>query len=840
MPTEATPSSDNAVMLRWISGVDDRTLVIRRHRLAYPKQGYEKRTKDMRKEHILGWEFARPASPFSDIGADGVYMPRSCNLCRGKKSPAKECKCQRKAIQALGLDDNFVKLIAPPGWGKSFYIRYDIVRRAAANPNLKFVIAIPRLAIGRGFCREMMFDIGEFARLLARNNLCDDLADERGGVSPSKMARIRRWLSAPTTRSPSGRVLLVSHAALTLALKSRSGSKRLSGVHVYVDEAHHLSQNGCDADDGATEMGILVKQALDAGCGGLTLATATYFRNDRRMILPKEHESKFKTFFCSLDLHMKNNLQRLERVMFRTVVLRDGQDEWNVVKRLLGQRRVIVFLPKKNQTLAGGSSRRYARDMARRMSEMGIKVECFVGDQSLRRKKLRKFLGVDFATEDERDAYLRDLGAILTINMFDEGADWPQAELAIDLAPPSSVGRSVQRVGRLLRDEKEACEYVSIYPPLATNGERTRETVSDRQNMALAMMVSMDAQIAGVGSTRLRQRSYLDRVLPDTQDRHEVRLRAIELLAAVDRDSDSEVTSVRSSLLSILRDMSPNTGESTLLRAVTELLGHTILTASRIGGGNAGTNSIRRIIRTIGSAMDLARLRRLFDTVVKEGAGVFATAAPLTHREMRELRSHVWHILKEPFTPEMAERCARAYKRKYGKPPTTLSGAECLPKGWTWSAVNRMLGSLLRFLTEKGIAKEVFSEEMVERCAWAYKKKYGKSPRSRSGAKCLPEGWVWGTINARLKNGLLKFLTEKGIAKEEFSEEMAKRCIRAYKKKHGETPTSQAGDECLPDGWTWYAIEWQCRQLGLGGLRQFKVKMGISKEKFSEDGRAVC
>ncbi|MCH8288218.1 MAG: hypothetical protein IID12_03805 [Candidatus Marinimicrobia bacterium] len=70
-------------------------------------------------------------------------------------------------------------------------------------------------------------------------------------------------------------------------------------------------------------------------------------------------------------------------------------------------------------------------------------------------------------------------------------------------------------------------------------------------------------------------------------------------------------------------------------------------------------------------------------------------------------------------------------------------------------------------------AKEEFSEEMVEQYARAYKKKHGKVP-SKSGTECLPDGWTWNAINQRLGGGLRKFLIEKGIAiaKEQISEEI--------------------------------------------------------------------
>jgi hypothetical protein len=190
-------------------------------------------------------------------------------------------------------------------------------------------------------------------------------------------------------------------------------------------------------------------------------------------------------------------------------------------------------------------------------------------------------------------------------------------------------------------------------------------------------------------------------------------------------------------------------------------------------------------------------------------------------------------IGKEKFSKEMVERRARVYKGKHGKAPVILSGAECLPEGWTWSAIDQRLDGLSKFLAERGIAKakEKFSESMAERCARAYKGKYGKAPTTNSGTEYLPEGWTWAAISQRLENGLLRFLTERGVAKEEYSEEMAERCARVYKRKHGKAPSQESGGECLSELWTWGAIDGRLRRSGSSLLR-FLTERGIHTENF--------
>lgn len=166
---------------------------------------------------------------------------------------------------------------------------------------------------------------------------------------------------------------------------------------------------------------------------------------------------------------------------------------------------------------------------------------------------------------------------------------------------------------------------------------------------------------------------------------------------------------------------------------------------------------------------------------------------------------------KEEFSEEMVEQYARAYKKKHGKVPSK-SGTECLPDGWTWNAINQRLGGGLRkFLIEKGIAiaKEQFSVEMVERCAQAYKEEHGKPSSQRSGSKCLPEGWTWGTIDSRLRStgsSLGQFLVECGIKSDKppLTEEQIASWAKDYFEKHGRTPSQLSGK--AKEGLTWSAI----------------------------------
>ena len=409
---------------------------------------------------------------------DGILEPRPCRLCDGSEKPTEKCTCQRRAVECLTPADRLTRLIAPCGWGKGFYIRYDIVRRAAMNPRMKFVIAIPRLAIGGSFSHREDFDAGEFPVL--ENNLCLDL-DGRRSCSTGKIDRVLEWLRKSPSSNLSDRILLVSHVALALALKNTSYP--VADTYFYIDEAHHLSCPEYTYDDSATQLGRQAERLLNAPCAGMTLTTATYFRGDDRAIVS---EHGFKEFAVPLDTHMEYNLSQLRKITLRSAGV--GYKDELTVPLLKSGRKTIIFIPRCNQWLSSGCPERDAERIGDKIRDMGLSVENFVGeDNPYRRRSLERFLGLGMSKK-EHDEFLNGVDVVLAVNMLDEGFDWPQAEQVIDFAPPNSVGKQVQRVGRLLRDDKESCEYMSVY----SRCDSTRYIMMMRDKVLDAMRRPLD------------------------------------------------------------------------------------------------------------------------------------------------------------------------------------------------------------------------------------------------------------------------------------------------------------------------------------------------------------
>ncbi|MFQ5463901.1 MAG: hypothetical protein ACE5E5_14910, partial [Phycisphaerae bacterium] len=378
------------------------------------------------------------------------------------------------------------------------------------------MIAIPQLSISKGFSRRTRFASGETFVIRPQNNLCQN------GPDNGKVKDIVRWLMEPTASDFSGRIMLASHAALSRALGRIEDLASVGDAHFYFDEAHHLSPDCLNG----TELGRQARRLLEIASCGMTLTTATFLRGDGMPILPEWAEGDFREFFVPVDLHMKHNMRELESVGFRTLAL-EGDDVWPSLRDLLSTgRKTIVYLPTKNQSLANGCSRRYHDDLLRQIKSEFPKrrVLSFVGPEAFQRRQMDRFLGRGM-TESEHRRFLEGIDTILTIAMFDEGADWPEAELAIDLCPPRFIGRAIQRVGRLLRDGKKACEYVTVYTGIDEEcDESVRTRISNRLNAVLAPMVTLSAQLeGGVRLPGPKGRSYLETVLPTVKAQHEFR-----------------------------------------------------------------------------------------------------------------------------------------------------------------------------------------------------------------------------------------------------------------------------------------------------------------------------
>ena len=707
-------------------------------------------------------QWSRRTSPFKDCSGGGI-SPRPCVMCQDLMQPTAECFCQRRALQSLGPDDTHIKLIAPPGWGKSVFVQCDILRRAKRNPRQKFAITIPQLAVSKGFSRRTSFASGETFMIRPQNNLCQN------GAEDGKVEGVVRWLERPAGSDLADRIILVSHAALSQALGRIEDPQSIGHAHFYFDEAHHLSP---DCQSG-TELGKQARRLLETASCGMTLTTATFLRGDGMPILPDWAEENFKMFFVPVDLHMKHNMKDLESVGFRTIALKGG-DAWPSVRDLLSTgRKSILYLPTKNHFLADGCSRRYHDDLLRRIQSEFPKrrVLSFVGPAAFQKREMDRFLGKGM-TESEHKRFLEGIDTILTIAMFDEGADWPEAELAIDLCPPRFIGRAIKGWEGCC-DGKKACEYVTVYTGIGEQcDENIRTRISNRLNAVLAPMVKLSAQLEGTVNLRSRsrtERSYLETVLPTVKDQHEFRQHLQMEYLAVDAADPQQRADLRDRLIRALRIKNPSAPESALIGAATESILQ--LTRTLAKADPAGPKCATRKPPTIsGAVRNAERLRQQFDIVVASSGGAFLSEVPVTHAELHELRKCLRRLNAAPLTVDWILAKADEYHDARGEWPCEGSG----PIDGTdqnWPAVDAALrvgcrglpggSSLAKLLEEhRGVkprrpAMRLTIEWVLAR-ADEYHDATGEWPRILSGP-IADTGLTWSGVDAAAQRGCRAF-----------------------------------------------------------------------------------
>ena len=799
------------------------------------------------------WNFDRPITLHPPVtaaaGGPPYFAPRGpvrhplgCRLCDPAgagppgwlPAPTPDCKCQRAAFAWVEGKD-FVMVAAPPGWGKSYFTLRDIMRRAAANPDLKFPILIPKLAIGRGFSGGLCCDLDEFqggvmAKLDPAHDLCGDPADEGDGDMPTKVGRIRAWLNDPASSSLAGRMMLVSHAAWAKALGDPGAPQPgvMRNVHAYYDEGHHLAQPWYDGDDDSTDLGDVEREALDAGCAGVTILTATPGRRDRRSLNHADHENKFETFFCPLDLYMRDILRKLRGVSYGSVVLGDWRGGKGEVTRLLKTiaaakkagrlRPAIVFTAPCDRPAYRAVPPRWVAGEARRL---GLSVKLFVGD---RERAVREWAAM---SGDE----MRAVDVVVTCKVFDEGVDFPYAELAIDLDPPKFVGRIVQRLGRLLRDEKDKCEYVNIWGPVTTGDPQTLELITDRENAALATMLCIDAQVTSPVGPR-ESPDPAATALRDPVTLAEFNEAAVRLLRS---GTDPEFI-----LQALTGWLSAKSGiqEEDCLTAVVAGLAR-IAGAVHGTGEGAARNPPHPMLAT-GHSLDLEALREYGVAIITVAKGMFATEHPMTAARMTELREAVERQFAGWDLAEL-RLAAEAFIRETGKPPTEESGTLYLPDGKTWGAASAWLkahgpGSLPAWLVAEGlrVILEPFSLEMLRAAAEAVIRETGRHPTAKS--RTLLNGRRWSSADRWLKaNGhgsLFQWLVKEGLAeaKKPFSVVMLRAAAEAFIRETGRPPTEESGTLHLPDGKTWGAANAWLKAHGPGSsLPAWLVAEGLKK-----------
>jgi len=405
---------------------------------------------------------------------------------------------QIEALQ-LGRSAQYFMSQAPGGSGKSL-LQVMLAQADIEDTGNKQLILVPKNHIHHGFfddeCIEFVLP-GETkpSRWSVRNNFCSTSKND------VKTKRLKEFLLADVRQlRQEGRLAAIAtHKAMVAAwakMRPEERKRALRHVSFRVDEGHHISNVFHDNDlslfnlkdreailDDATRLGVFIQYVLRHGDETVKvhLATATFFRGDRRTILSQRFKTDFVHYYLPWDEHYQT--LGIERLTFDYLNY-DGDPTdllLGVVKRQPREHHLIII---------PALTRRYRthETLGRIMSGLtGI----FAKDRVL-----------DLVTPASQEAHKRLLHdrpehfrAVVACRLFDEGTDWvPCTRMHNTDACESSVTLAVQRFFRPLRHHprKKDVRIYNYLPDLSDEMtlDEKRAVLSNRFNAFLASIVT--------------------------------------------------------------------------------------------------------------------------------------------------------------------------------------------------------------------------------------------------------------------------------------------------------------------------------------------------------------
>jgi len=429
--------------------------------------------------------------------------------------PRKPRKCQSDAFAKLDGHPRMI-LNKPTGSGKTMTIQMLSLAAIERNPRLKVIISVPQTIIGMGFLGGVTRTenihvpsvdgpLGGTRKWFVSRTLCDKAVDT------SKGAEFVDFM-----RNMPGKVMVCSHAILVKAYKTsiKDGTfpDLFKDVLVWFDEAHHV-QNA-DTETGGVhrnKLGGMMNSFLSSDDVMVGMVTATMFRGDQTAVLTKSQRDLFESYELPYDEYLESDDMHYLKE-FHLQYLPCGLDFVKDVGHLLsttGVRKDIVFIP---HTTA---LRRFSSGGKHRVVDSIVKEYQKVHGGQIRKgpilteivnegKTLRIIDFVDDGSDREaKKDYVNSHGGdkeavdvIITMNMFQEGADWKWADRAIVVGVKASQVANVQILGRIMRDVpgKRVVTLVQLIPTFPTTDQaERRDQINDHVTVMCLNMLLVDA-----------------------------------------------------------------------------------------------------------------------------------------------------------------------------------------------------------------------------------------------------------------------------------------------------------------------------------------------------------
>lgn len=407
-------------------------------------------------------------------------------------------KWQTEAFQLGRPAKNFL-IQSPGGAGKSL-LQVMLAQADIEDTGNKQLILVPKNHIHHGFydddCIEFLLPGQKTAsRWSVRSNFCT------ASKADAKTRLLAEYLLADVRQlRKEGRLgAIATHKAMVEAWKLLdAGQKRKSLRHISlrIDESHHVSNVFHESDldlfnvkdkreilEEATRLGRFLHHVLraDEETVKVHLATATFFRGDRRTILSERFKKQFAHFYLPWDEHFETlGIDELT-VDFLNYVDDPLEAVWNMVKCEPKERHLIIIPALTHRYRTNTTLPTLLDGLEKIIPSAEILDLVTPATQEAHKALLHK--------------YPERFRAVVACRLFDEGTDWvPCTRMHNTDACEQSTTLAVQRIFRPLRPhpKKKVVRILNYLPDLSPEMglDEKRQVLSNRLNAFLACIVT--------------------------------------------------------------------------------------------------------------------------------------------------------------------------------------------------------------------------------------------------------------------------------------------------------------------------------------------------------------
>jgi len=384
-----------------------------------------------------------------------------------------------KAWYAELKDEPHTAINAAPGAGKTFISMVISEHKMTVNPRLRTIVIVPRTLIGKGF-HNVMAQLPNGKKICCLSDTCLVNEDE------STIDQVFHFLKTAHSGPPNERRLVCTQQTLSMAFRRdpRRFKKLFKSVLLIVDEAHHCSVYG---EEGLNILGEIMLCVVPEPTVQTLSMTATAYRADGADIFPKKYRSTLKMGVLDFEDYMEH-VRPFSYFSFDFLDYRDTYVPG--VTALFNERvgKTIIYAPWANRSHSLGSRK---RDVTAILSCIGkpfnhdgkvthvkrgstvVKVLDLASPENRRAKK-------DHLWETKKNGSCREEmpDVVITLNMMNEGVDWPCNDRQIMIGPVGSLGLLIQRKGRGDRayPGKDRLEIImAVKKGLDAGSEETRD-----------------------------------------------------------------------------------------------------------------------------------------------------------------------------------------------------------------------------------------------------------------------------------------------------------------------------------------------------------------------------